>query len=601
MIAMYRKDKAGGLKVEERMHKKNFFASLLNRKTYLKKWRNFPIRYKLLLSMGFSTLLFIMATILVIALLQKVKTDMQIVKNRGEQAAVVAEIDSLMNAKDTRIADYITFLNMKDVTDYRQLRNEMTDKLTGLKKTSTNKGILDMVNQIEGNNKEIDRLFIDEVIPSVVRMDHDLYTKVRKDIANLREKNSSILSKLSKEIRVERDNAVIDSEKRMNAFILEIIVIVVFSAVLSGITVFIMAQSLKKQLALIVRTTKKVAAGELNVEKLSYEGKDELGEITVAVNLMITGLKEMVEGIKIASENLFRNSDHLKESCFAVKSSSAITSKTTLLLSSGAEEQTSSTLQLVTHYESLNREINRSTEKGAELKKSAHHVLQATSRGQQLMTNSVHQIGNVHDMIGNTLTEVILLEEESQEISRLAEVIQSIAAQTHLLSLNASIEAARAGEFGKGFAVVAQEVKKLAGEVEASLGEINGIVFSIQNKSKSIMNSLQNGFDELKSGQNRIQDTEDSFETIQNGLELMAENSVVIAKYLEKVSSGSEEIKASFEEIAAASQTFSTGAMETSASIKQQDEELEKILASSAEMAEEASILANLVKNFKIA
>ncbi|XJZ26230.1 methyl-accepting chemotaxis protein [Bacillota bacterium Lsc_1132] len=584
----------------ERMQHKNFFASILNRKAYISKWHNIPIRYKLLLSMGFSTLLFIIATILVIVLLQNVKKDMQFVKDKGEQAVIVSDIDSFMNAKDTRIADYITFLKMDDVKIYRQLRNDMNSKLNGLKKNTENKTILDLINQIEANNKEIDHLFIDQVIPSVVRLDHDLYTKVRKNISELREKNSAILSKLSKEILAERDTAIADAEKRMTVFIFEIILIVVLSGVLSGMIVFLLAQSLKKQLSMIVTTTKRVAAGELNAENLSYDGKDELGEITTAVNVMIVSLREMVEGIKIASENLFTNSDQLKESSFSVKKSSASTSETMLLLSSGAEEQTSSTLQLFTHYESLNGEISRSTQKGAALKNSAHQVLKAASNGQQLMNNSVCKIENVHDMIGNTLSEVVVLEEETREINRLAEVIKSIAAQTHLLSLNASIEAARAGEFGKGFAVVAQEVKKLASEVEVSLSEINEIVVSIQTMSKGIMDSLHKGFEELKSGKSQIKHTGNSFDTIKNGIEQMVRNVEDIAKYLENISAGSEEVKASFEAIAGTSQTVSAGAIETSATIKQQDEELEKILAYAQDMSKEASILANLVKNFKI-
>lgn len=590
----------GGYKMKQQKQQKKIFLTKLIRKTHLGNWGNIPIRYKLFISTGFSTILFIIATILVIALLQNVKNDMQLVKNKGEQAVIVSNIDSLMNAKDTRIADYITFLNMNDVKIYRQLRNEMSYKLNGLKRGTSNKAILDLTNQIDGNNNEIDQLFIDQVIPSVVRLDHDLYTKERKNISMLREKNSVALNKLSKVILAERDKAIADAESRMDVFIIEIILIVVLSAVLSGIVIFLFARSLEKQLSIIVTTTKRVAAGELNTENLSYEGRDELGEITKAVNLMIISLREMVEGIKIASDKLFDNSDQLNESCFTVKKSSATTADTMLLLSSGAEEQTSSTLQLFSHFDSLNGEISRSTQKGIVLGNSAHSVLQAASDGQRLMSSSVHKIENVHEMIGNTLDEVVILDGETQEINRLAEVIKTIASQTHLLSLNASIEAARAGEFGKGFAVVAQEVKKLAREVENSLSEINEIVSSIQSKSKDIMGSLQIGFEELKSGKNQIQHTENSFTEIMAGIEHMVENIIGIAKYLENISVGSEEVKASFESIAATSQTFAAGTNQTSVSIKHQDDELEKILKQAAEMTEEASILADLVKKFKI-
>lgn len=587
--------------MEERIDKKNFFAVGLNQKTYITKWRNTPIRYKLFFSMGFSTMFFIVATVLVIALLQNVKKDMWIVKSKGEQAVAVSEVESLMNAKDTRIADYITFLNMNDVKKYRQLRNDLNLKLRDLKKNSINKDVLKMSAEIEENNSKIDHLFIDSVIPSVVRLDHSIYTDARKNISQLREQNSELLKKLSMIILAERDKAIKDSEQQMTAFIVEIILIVSLSSLISGIFVFMLAQSLRKRLLMVEKTTKRVAAGDLNAVEMELGGKDELGEITTSVNVMIHSLREMVDGIKNASEKFFYSSDELKNSCFSVKNSSAATSETMLTLNSSAEEQTSSTLDLFSHFDSLNGEIVRSTEKGAGLKNSAFNILDAASNGQKLMNSSVGKIENVYVIFEKTLAEVIALETQSQEINRLAEVIQSIASQTHLLALNASIEAARAGEFGKGFSVVAHEVKKLAGEVEMSLSEINEIVLSIQSMSKEIMVSMQKGFEELKTGKNQVLHTEDNFSLIKKGLEQMAIDADEIAKYLENVSFNSKEVKVSFESIACATQEFASGTNQTSAIIKQQDTELEKIIVRAAEMSEEAKILEDLIKNFKTA
>lgn len=90
-----------------------------------------------------------------------------------------------------------------------------------------------------------------------------------------------------------------------------------------------------------------------------------------------------------------------------------------------------------------------------------------------------------------TSVQIVGLNESSQKIGDVVQLIRSIAGQTNLLALNATIEAARAGEAGRGFAVVASEVKSLAVQTAKATEEISGQIDSVQNSTRAAVDAIQ--------------------------------------------------------------------------------------------------------------
>ncbi len=122
--------------------------------------------------------------------------------------------------------------------------------------------------------------------------------------------------------------------------------------------------------------------------------------------------------------------------------------------------------------------------------------------GLSLTQNIVKDTANIQDHIQSENTMVHNLVENSKNISSVINMIEAIAFQTNILSLNAAVEAATAGEAGKGFAVVAQEVRNLATRSAEAAKEIKSVVDLIQNETVNIKNSsdqIAKAVDETKS------------------------------------------------------------------------------------------------------
>ena len=132
-------------------------------------------------------------------------------------------------------------------------------------------------------------------------------------------------------------------------------------------------------------------------------------------------------------------------------------------------------------------EIARNTEQAAN---NAQTTNNKAMEGRSAVENTVSQIRSLADNLENSSREVAQLQQESETIGSVLDVIRGIAEQTNLLALNAAIEAARAGDQGRGFAVVADEVRSLAIRTQQSTQEIAGIISSLQKQTGNIVGMM---------------------------------------------------------------------------------------------------------------
>lgn len=278
-----------------------------------------------------------------------------------------------------------------------------------------------------------------------------------------------------------------------------------------------------------------LAEGNLAEANVEHKSNDEIGRIINAFNSMRNSMRESLS--KLMTE---------------VKQKSGILSDTAGQLTSNAQQTTTSANENAV----TTTEIAASAEEAASSLQSiltyAQSATEQASEGGQKIVKILDQIQIISKMSEKTSDIITELNEKSQEINRIVELITAIADQTNLLALNAAIEAARAGDHGRGFSVVAEEVRKLA-EQSASAGkEIYRLINSIQSESQKAVQFTSESVKEIKSGVIAVQETGNKFNDIISAVQGLASKIQEVASTTEQLSYGVQNVAASTEEQTAA-------------------------------------------------
>ncbi|MCK5002939.1 MAG: chemotaxis protein, partial [Gammaproteobacteria bacterium] len=144
-----------------------------------------------------------------------------------------------------------------------------------------------------------------------------------------------------------------------------------------------------------------------------------------------------------------------------------------------AVNETSSTM------DELSISAQRSAEQSETAVASARQASEMSDEGHEVIRKTSLAMVEIRDKSQLIGEQILLLSEQTGQISDITRLVTDIAGQTNLLALNAAVEAARAGEHGKGFAVVATEIRKLADQSKQSAERINVLVGNIQKSTNT--------------------------------------------------------------------------------------------------------------------
>ncbi|WP_290613487.1 methyl-accepting chemotaxis protein [Arsukibacterium sp. UBA3155] len=212
-------------------------------------------------------------------------------------------------------------------------------------------------------------------------------------------------------------------------------------------------------------------------QRVDESGQDEMSHLAQDFNAMLADIQHLIRTVNDALGMLDQATAELAQS----------TSDT----SEGMQRQQSETDMVATAVTEMGATINEIASNTEMTAAKAESTNQNANSGRKEVEQTVNKIQQLSGRLQQATTIVTELEQDSQTIGSVLDVIRGIAEQTNLLALNAAIEAARAGDQGRGFAVVADEVRHLAQRTSQSTGQIEEIITALQGRTRHIVEAMQ--------------------------------------------------------------------------------------------------------------
>lgn len=352
-----------------------------------------------------------------------------------------------------------------------------------------------------------------------------------------------------------------------------VIMLSLVAIVIALLVAYLLTQSIVRPLRITVTNLRDIAEGEGDLTcRLDEHGNDELSELAQVYNQFVGKVQDLIRQVSDATNQMAASTEELSHIAHEGRQ--------------GAQAQHDQTTQVATAMHQMTMSIQEIAANTNNAATTAENTTSTTEHGRQAVSRNVATIDELAQEVMTASATIKELEQQSNDIGQVLEVIGNIADQTNLLALNAAIEAARAGDQGRGFAVVADEVRNLAQRTQQSTGEIEKIIESIQSSTRNVVAVMDRNRLKTDTAVTEANDTAARLTDIKSSVDAIHNMNTQVAAAVEEQSHVAEDVNRSIS-------TINEIAEQSQLSVGQTAQ-------ASTELAELATQLQALVGRFKI-
>jgi methyl-accepting chemotaxis protein len=368
--------------------------------------------------------------------------------------------------------------------------------------------------------------------------------EARKEMTD---QGADIVSRSDALYQIQLDRRDIESAQARSLQLISTLLALLVGVLAAVIITRQITRPLQETLAVVER----IASGDLT-ENLRVTRRDELGVLQQGIVRMGVTLRELISGIR----------DGVTQIASAAEELSAVTEET----SAGVNSQKVETDQVATAMHEMTATVQEVARNAEEASQAAAAADGEARQGDKVVAQAIEQIERLASEVVRSTDAMTVLQQESDKIGSVMDVIKAVAEQTNLLALNAAIEAARAGEAGRGFAVVADEVRALAQRTQKSTEEIEELVAGLQNGTQQVATVMNNSRSLTDSSVELTRKAGASLESITRTVSNIQSMNQQIAAAAEQQSAVAEEISRSIINVRDVSEQTAAASDETAAS-----------------------------------